>query len=67
MTTENSIVSTQLVQDVNSISMVLLTMSEHYELPEPLRLLIQDVNDIAESLSSSSSINEHIHNLKVVS
>jgi len=67
MTTANSIVTTKSIQQVNSISMVLLSMSDHYDLPESVKSMIMELNDCAETLQYSSVLNEYVHLLKITS
>lgn len=66
MLNNNFIIPQDKVNELDSISMVLLTMSEHYDLPEPVALIIHELQDKAESLKSYSWINE-ANGLKVVS
>ena len=66
MTNVNSIVPQERIQGINSISMVLLSMSDHYDLPDAVRLVIRDLHDEVETLSGFALLNEHVNNLKVV-
>ena len=67
MTTVNSIVTSESIQQVNSISMVLLAMTDHYDLPESVDSMIMELNHCAETLKCSSVLNEHVHLLKITS
>jgi hypothetical protein len=53
MTNENTMVSTKDLQELQSISMALLSMSDGYSLSASIRTLIEDLNDKTEKLNSS--------------
>ncbi len=53
MTNENTMVSTKDLQELQSISMALLSMSDGYSLSDSIRTLIEDLNDKTEKLNSS--------------
>lgn len=53
MTTENTIVSKKDLQELQSISMALLSMSQGFDIPNSFRELIEDLNDKSETISSS--------------
>jgi len=67
MTSSNSIVPQDRLQAMNSLAMVLLTMSEFYDLPESVTCVIQDMQDEAETLCGLAVFNEHVNKLKVTS
>ena len=65
MTNVNSIVPQDRLQAINSLAMVLLTMSEHYDLPESVNSVIQDMQDEAETLCGFASFNESVKLQKI--
>lgn len=66
MTTVNSIVPQERLQAMNSLAMVLLAMTDYYDLPESVNCAIQDMQDEAETLCGFASMNEHNQTLKVI-
>jgi hypothetical protein len=67
MTKTNSIVPQERLQAINSLAMVLLTMTEHYALPESVNCVIQDMQTEVENLLGAAIISKHVHNLKITS
>lgn len=65
MPDNNLIIPEVKVQELDSIAMILLSMSEYYNLPEPVKLIIDELQVKAESLKGHSWINE-AQGLKVV-
>lgn len=66
MTTINSIVPQENIQQVNSIAMVLLSMVDHYKLPESVNSIIMDLQCSAENLQGAAIMSEHVYNLRVM-
>ena len=65
MTTSNSIVPQDRIQAMNTLAMVLLTMSEHYDLPDSVNYVIQDMQDEAETLLGFAILNKTVNNIKL--
>ncbi len=67
MSTSNFTVTEESVQAVNTASMALLSLSEHYDLPEAVCLMIEELNDRTESLITRYHVENSANTLKVVS
>ena len=57
MTIKNSIILHDRLQSINSLSMVLLSMDGHYDLPDAVKCAIQDLQDEVESLCGFALLN----------
>jgi len=58
MTNCNCIVPVQLLQEIDTLANVILSMSQHYPLPEPLENMVQELNSKAESLQLHGLLNQ---------
>jgi hypothetical protein len=58
MSKTNLIIGEEIIQGVDNVAMTLLTMAECYNLPESVRLMIEELNNRTQSLKAQSWLNE---------
>lgn len=58
MTMNNLIIPQSTVQETCTVAMALLSMADCYDLPEPVRLMIEELNDRTDTLGSISWVNK---------
>jgi hypothetical protein len=58
MTNPNCIASLDRLQEIDSLANVLLSMVQHYDFPESVELIIEELNDKTESLKLHGLLNQ---------
>lgn len=58
MTNSNCITPIDRLQEIDSLANILLSMANHYDLPESVGLIIEELNDKTESLNLHGLLNQ---------
>jgi hypothetical protein len=66
MSNDNFMITEESVQGANTAAMALLSLAEHYDLPEAVNLMIEELNDRTGALVTRYHVENSGDTLKVV-